>query len=149
MWCSVPRPSFLCQTCWPPYASGRASCAPAGRWASRRGDRPTGSRCRGLWDARLQQYGVARPASAPDSAGNLRLADLATCRQLLHEAGFGPIAVQREHVAYAFRTAEEWWTEMATSRSGLAVLQLAPAQRGQFQAEHLTEVATLATAQGI
>ena len=103
----------------------------------------------GLWDARLQQYGVARPASAPDSAGDLRLADLATCRQLLHEAGFAPIDVQREHVAYAFRTAEEWWTEMATSRSGLAVLQLAPAQRAQFQAEHLTEVAALATAHGI
>ena len=103
----------------------------------------------GLWDARLQQYGVARPASAPDSAGDLRLADLATCRQLLHEAGFAPIDVQREHVAYAFRTAEEWWAEMSTSRSGLAVLQLAPAQRAQFQAEHLTEVATLATAHGI
>jgi len=68
---------------------------------------------------------------------------------LLHEAGFEPIDVQRAHVAYAFRTAEEWWTEMATSRSGLAVLQLAPAQRAQFQAAHLTEVAALATAHGI
>jgi ubiquinone/menaquinone biosynthesis C-methylase UbiE len=103
----------------------------------------------GLWDARLQQYGVARPASAPDSAGNRRLADLATCRQLLHEVGFEPIDVEREHVAYAFRTAEEWWAEMSTSRSGLAVLQLAPAQRAQFQAAHLTEVAALATAHGI
>ena len=103
----------------------------------------------GLWDARLQQYGVARPAAAPDSAGNLRLADLATCRQVLHAAGFAPIDVQREHVAYTFRTAEEWWAEMATSRSGLAVLQLAPAQRAQFQAEPLAEVAARATADGI
>jgi len=61
----------------------------------------------GLWDARLQQYGVSRAASAPDSAGNLRLADLATCRQLLHEAGFGPVDVQCEHVVYAFHTADE------------------------------------------
>ena len=103
----------------------------------------------GLWDARLQQYGVARPASAPDSAGNLRLADLATCRRLLHEAGFGPVDVQCEHVVYAFRTAEEWWAQMSTSRSGLALVQLAPAQRAQFQAEHLAEVAALATADGI
>src|SRR5262249_4112343 len=95
------------------------------------------------------QYGVARPASAPDSAGNLRLADLVTCRQLLHEAGFESIDVQREHVAYPFHTAEAWWAEMSTSRSGLAVLQLVPAQRAQFQAEHLAEVAALATAHGI
>lgn len=103
----------------------------------------------GLWDARLQPYGVARPTSAPDRAGTLHLADLETCQRVLHEAGFAPIAVQREHVAYAFRTAEEWWAEMSTSRSGLAVWQLAPAQRAQFQAEHLAEVAALATAQGI
>ena len=103
----------------------------------------------GLWDARLQQYGVSRAASAPDSAGNLRLADLATCRQLLHEAGFGPVDVQCEHVAYAFHTADEWWAQIATSRSGLALVQLPPAQRAQFQAEHLAEVAALATADGI
>ena len=74
---------------------------------------------------------------------------MATCRQLLHEAGFGPVDVQREHVAYAFRTADEWWAQISTSRSGLALVQLAPAQRVQFQAEHLAEVAALATADGI
>ncbi len=68
---------------------------------------------------------------------------------MLHEAGFGPIDVQRGHVAYAFRTAEAWWAEMSTSRSGLALLQLAPAQRVQFQTEHLAEVATLTTTDGI
>jgi len=67
----------------------------------------------------------------------------------LHEAGFESIDVQREHVAFTLRTAEAWWAEMSTSRSGLAVLQLAPAQRVQFQAEHLAEVAALATADGI
>jgi len=103
----------------------------------------------GLWDACLQQYGVVRPTSTPDSAGNLRLAELATCRQVLHAAGFAPIDVQREHVAYAFRIADAWWAEMATSRSGLALVQLSPAQHAQFQAEHLAEVAALATADGI
>jgi hypothetical protein len=104
----------------------------------------------GLWNARLDQYGVPLPAASPNlGPHNLRLADLETCRRLLHEAGFVQIEVQREHVAYAFRTAEEWWEEMWTSRSRLAVLQLTPAQRAQFQAEHLAEVAALATAHGI
>ena len=104
----------------------------------------------GLWNARLDQYGVPLPAASPNlGPHNLRLADLETCRRLLHEAGFVQIEVQREHEAYAFRTAEEWWAEMWTSRSRLAVLQLPPAQRAQFQAEHLAEVAALATAHGI
>ena len=37
---------------------------------------------------------------------------------------------------------------LCTARSGLAVLQRAPAQRVQVQAAHLAEVATLATTDG-
>src|SRR2546422_850328 len=54
----------------------------------------------GLWNARLDQYGVPLPAASPNlGPHNLRLADLETCRRLLHEAGFVQIEVQREHVA--------------------------------------------------
>jgi hypothetical protein len=57
--------------------------------------------------------------------------------------------VQSEQLGYYFRTVEEYWEESWASPRRMAVLQLAPAQREQFKAEHLTEVGTLATAQGI
>jgi ubiquinone/menaquinone biosynthesis C-methylase UbiE len=98
-----------------------------------------------LWNARLRQYGVSVPTVSP----NQRLADPETCRQLLHEAGFVQSEVQSEQLGYHFRTVEEYWEEMWSSRSRMAVLQLAPVQREQFQAEHLAEVRGLATDQGL
>jgi hypothetical protein len=68
---------------------------------------------------------------------------------LLHEAGFVQPEVQSEQLGYYFRTVEEYWEERWSSRSRMAVLQLAPAQREQLQAEHLAEVRALATDQGI
>ena len=100
---------------------------------------------RDLWDARLRQYGV----SSPTASLAQRLAELETCRQLLHEAGFVQTEVQSEQLGYYFRTVEEYWEESWAGPRRMAVLQLAPAQREQFKAEHLAEVGTLATAQGI
>jgi hypothetical protein len=68
---------------------------------------------------------------------------------LLHEAGFVQTEVQSEQLGYYFRTVEEYWEERWAGQGRMAVLQLAPAQREQFQAEHLAEVGALATAQGI
>jgi arsenite methyltransferase len=99
----------------------------------------------GLWHARLHQYGVPLPTASPIQ----RLAAPATCQQVLYEAGFVEIVVQSEQLGYYLRTPEEWWEQMWASRNRMAVLQLAPAQREQFQAEHLAEVQALATDQGI
>jgi len=99
---------------------------------------------RDLWTARLLQYGVT-PSAFPWQ----RLADLATCQHLLHEAGFGQIEVQQEQLGYYLQTVEEWWEESWASPRRLAVLQLTPAQQAQFKAEHLAEVAALATVQGL
>ena len=52
-------------------------------------------------------------------------------------------------IGYYFRTVEEYWEEISAGRRGLMFLQLPPAQREQFKAEHLAEVQELATAQGI
>ena len=98
-----------------------------------------------LWEARLRQYGVSLPTPSAD----LRLAEPETCRQLLHEAGFGQSEVQSEQLGYYFRTVEEYWEERWSSRSRMAILQLAPGQREQFKAEHLAEVGARATDQGI
>ena len=104
-------------------------------------DQPLGD----LWNARLRQYGVSVPTVSPTQ----RLAEPETCQRLLHEAGFVQTEVQSEQLGYYFRTVEEYWEEMWSSRSRMAVLHLAPAQREQFQAEHLAEVRALATDQGI
>jgi ubiquinone/menaquinone biosynthesis C-methylase UbiE len=98
-----------------------------------------------LWEARLRQYGVSRPTASLIQ----RLAEPETCQRLLHEAGFVQTEVQSEQLGYYFRTVEEYWEERWSSQSRMAVLQLAPAEREQFQAEHLTEVRALATDQGI
>jgi len=57
--------------------------------------------------------------------------------------------VQSEQLGYYFRTVEEYWEESWASQRRLALLQLAPAQREQFQAEHLAEVGALVTDQGL
>jgi ubiquinone/menaquinone biosynthesis C-methylase UbiE len=107
---------------------------------------PTGGQpMRDLWTARLRQYGVSLPTVLQD----YRLAEPETCRRLLHEAGFVQTEVQSEQLGYYFRTAEEYWEDMWASQRRMIVLQLAPAQREQFKAEHLAEVGALATAQGI
>jgi arsenite methyltransferase len=98
-----------------------------------------------LWEVRLRQYGVSQPTASPDQ----RLAEPETCRRLLHEAGFVQTEVQSEQLGYYFRTVEEYWEERWAGQRRMAVLQLAPAQREQFKAEHLAEVRALATAQGI
>ena len=99
-----------------------------------------------VWDlltTRLQQYGV------PRSGLGQRLEEPETCRRLLHEAGFVQIEVQSEQLGYYFRTVEECWEEVWSHSTRIALLQLAPAQREQFKAEHLAEVGVLATDQGI
>src|SRR5688572_750794 len=99
-----------------------------------------------LWDARLRHYEVSVP---PPSQNQRLLAEPETCRRLLHEAGFVQTEVQSEQLGYYFRTAEEYWEERWSSRSRMAILQLAPGQRKQFKAEHLAEVGARATDQGI
>jgi ubiquinone/menaquinone biosynthesis C-methylase UbiE len=107
---------------------------------------PTGGQpMRDLWTARLRQYEVSLPTVLQD----YRLAEPETCRRLLHEAGFVQSEVQSEQLGYYFQTAEEYWEDMWASQRRMIVLQLAPAQREQFKAEHLAEVGALATAQGI
>jgi arsenite methyltransferase len=104
-----------------------------------------GQPMRDLWAARLRQYGVSLPTGSQDH----RLAEPETCRRLLHEAGFVQTEVQSEQLGYYFRTVEEYWEESWAGPRRMTVMQLAPAQREQFKAEHLAEVGALATAQGI
>jgi hypothetical protein len=99
---------------------------------------------RDLWEARLRLYGLTA-ISVP----NHRLPDVATCQELLCEAGFTKIEVHSEQLGYYLPSAQERWADIAAGLEGKPVLQLAPAQQEQIQAVHFAELAALTTAQGI
>ncbi len=98
-----------------------------------------------LYEKRIRQYGAQLPAQRR----TLRLADPVTCRTLLQDAGVHAIEVQSEQLGYYLRTVDEWWDEIWYSGQRQFIAQLATENLAQFKAEHLAEVAELATEQGI
>jgi ubiquinone/menaquinone biosynthesis C-methylase UbiE len=98
-----------------------------------------------LCDSRICRYGMQVPAERR----TLRLADPVTCRTLLQDAGLRSIEVQSEQLGYYLQTADEWWDEIWYTGRRATIAQLASEHLAQFKAEHLAEVAELATQQGI
>jgi len=98
---------------------------------------------RQLWAGRLQQHGLTPPVPP-----NARLADPATCEQLLREAGFARIELRTEQLGY-YLSGEERWQEIQASLEARPLVQLSAAQREQIKAEHLAELETLATPDGL
>jgi hypothetical protein len=78
-----------------------------------------------------------------------RLADPATYEELLAAAGFAEIEVYGEQLGHYLQTAEERWADIQAGIEGKPFLTLSPARQEQVRAEHLAELAALATAQGI
>lgn len=78
----------------------------------------------------------------------LRLAEPATCEQLLRDAGFSQIEVTSEQLGY-FVSAEKRWAEIEVGLEGMALARFTPEQRAQIKAEYLAEVVPLQTLQGI
>jgi len=70
-------------------------------------------------------------------------------RASLQDAGLVDVAVQEEQLGYHLRDAQEWWEVIWHSALRLLVEQVPAAQRDQLRAEHLAEVAALATADGL
>lgn len=68
---------------------------------------------------------------------------------ILRDAGLVDVAVQEEQLGYHLRDAQEWWEVVWHSALRLLVEQVPEAQRDQLRTEHLAEVATLATADGL
>jgi SAM-dependent methyltransferase len=67
----------------------------------------------------------------------------------LQDAGLVDIAVQEEQLGYHLRDAQEWWEVVWHSALRLLVEQVPDVQRDRLRTEHLAEVATLATADGL
>jgi ubiquinone/menaquinone biosynthesis C-methylase UbiE len=72
-----------------------------------------------------------------------------TLRALLQDAGLVDVTVHAEQLGYHLRDAQEWWEVIWHSALRVVVEQVPAAQRDRFRTEHLTEVAALATADGL
>lgn len=67
----------------------------------------------------------------------------------LQDAGLVEVTVQEEQLGYHLRDAQEWWEVVWHSALRLLVEKVPAAQRDRLRTEHLAEVATLATADGL
>ena len=67
----------------------------------------------------------------------------------LQDAGLVDVSVQEERIGYHLRDAQEWWEVIWHSALRLLVEQVPAAQRDRFRTEHLAEMASLATADGL
>jgi len=97
--------------------------------------------------ARIRHYGVELPEPRPFSWQ--RLAEPDMCARLLQDAGLEQTAVGTFQLGYMLRDVDEWWDIAWNSGFRGPIARLAPDQRDRFKAEHLAEVAALATADGI
>lgn len=89
-------------------------------------------------------YGVATPPQTWR-----QVASEAGCQELFTRAGLSEVRVERRNLGYHLNGAEEWWAVIWNAGFRRVVNAIAPADRERFRAEHLREVADLATERGI
>jgi ubiquinone/menaquinone biosynthesis C-methylase UbiE len=97
-----------------------------------------------FFSERLEQYGVERPS--------LRWKLIATepkCRALFRDAGLEKIRVERKNHGFYLKGAAEWWDVIWNAGFRSQVSQLSTEDLERFRDEHLEEVETLRTQDGI
>jgi ubiquinone/menaquinone biosynthesis C-methylase UbiE len=93
---------------------------------------------------RLEHYGVERPP--------LRWKLIATeprCRALFRDAGLEKIRVEQQDLGYYLHGPEEWWDVVWNAGFRNQVSQLSSQDLERFKKEHIREVETLRTRDGI
>ena len=93
---------------------------------------------------RLAGYGVDNPPQ-----NWKRVATEAGCRALFEQAGLNKIRVEPKNVGYHLESAEEWWDIVWNAGYRRLVSLLAADEQKHFKDEHLAEIETLRTPQGI
>lgn len=78
-----------------------------------------------------------------------RIPDIATCEQLLRDAGFTQIDVKIEQIGYYHPTAEDRWHEINSGLEGAPLKKMSNEQREQIHAEHVADLHDLVTPKGI
>jgi arsenite methyltransferase len=99
----------------------------------------------GLLQRRIAEFAGGRDVFAPWAQASQRESLLA----LLQDAGLVDVAVHEEQLGYHLRDAQDWWEVIWHSALRLLVEQVPATQRDRFRTEHLAEVATLTTADGL
>jgi ubiquinone/menaquinone biosynthesis C-methylase UbiE len=97
-----------------------------------------------IFSKRLEQYGVERPS--------LRWKLIATepkCRALFRDAGLEEIKVERKDLGYYLKDAAEWWDVVWNAGFRSQVSRLSMEDLERFKDEHMGEVETLRTQDGI
>jgi ubiquinone/menaquinone biosynthesis C-methylase UbiE len=99
-----------------------------------------------LFSERLTQYdGQApqgqQPSEKTDTVGK--------CRELLKRAGFEKIEITTEQLGYYIEDVTVYWQEMSSTPVKLRLDRLSTTDLEKFKAEHLSEVESLRTEQGI
>ncbi len=92
---------------------------------------------------RLSKYGI--PLPFPDKLLDTPL----KCSNLLFDTGFENIKVTTEQFGYHLADAYEWWDCAWHSPLGYQMKQLNPKKLRQFKDEHIKEVGSLTTSEGI
>jgi ubiquinone/menaquinone biosynthesis C-methylase UbiE len=97
-----------------------------------------------LFFQRIAQFGIEKPPLAWK-----RISTEEKLGALFQSASLTEIKVQRKNLGYYLSGADEWWDLIWYAGFRALVNQLSPQQLGQFKAEHLAEIQSLATAGGI
>lgn len=97
-----------------------------------------------LFLARIEAYGVTVPPLSWK-----RLGDEALNRALFEQAGLQDIRVERRDLGYHLPDAESWWDVLWYAGFRGLLDQLPAEDLQRFRAEHLAEIAALATVRGI
>jgi ubiquinone/menaquinone biosynthesis C-methylase UbiE len=99
---------------------------------------------RSLMVERLRRFGVA-----PSPQHWLRIGSAEGCRELFARAGLGAITVEQHDFGYYLANANQWWDVIWNAGFRRLISGVPAAQQPTFCAEHLAEIAALATAEGI
>lgn len=99
-----------------------------------------------LLETCLRRYDVNIP---PQPFAWQQLTDLEAFSELLRSAAFSGIDVRSEQLGNYLMSTDEWWDLLWLQEFCEPLRQLSPDALSRFKAEHLAEVAQLATARGI
>lgn len=97
-----------------------------------------------LMFGRLANFDVQRPPQTWK-----RIANEAGCHELFARAGLTNIRVEKRNLGYFLENADEWWHVIWNAGFRRLVSQLPDEERERFRREHLLEVDTLRTEDGI
>jgi ubiquinone/menaquinone biosynthesis C-methylase UbiE len=97
-----------------------------------------------LMAKRLQALGVQMPPQTWK-----RISNEAGCGELFRKAGLTDIRVVAKNLGYYLNSAEEWWDVVWNAGFRRMISQLTPPDRDRFKREHLEEVESQRTSEGI